>query len=271
MATETPLYLVANPSDGLEFNLARFKENVQNAGNYPSLSDDATELKPGDGPTSQYKLNLFTKGPDWQGERLNRDHRYGRRAPTNYYVLLKHDRDKKFGKNGRFILQLVRHQYLFGRLRDIKTKEVEEQDREARKEQDNLERSERKSGKSKPAKGLAGKLAKRLRANDTAHTFSATGDTESPSTDRTTRARRFTSKLGADDDGLTEFFNYTREAGAMTDSADLVRASDFNKDDQELDFGDEGMDYCGGDNETMEETPDDYLDIDVSCTPTYSY
>ena len=265
MADDLPLHLVA--SGDIEFNLAKFKENKQNAGRYPSMDDEQLPLRE-EGDKAAQRLILSAKTGTWEGEQLNQFTRtgYGRSAPQNYYMLLKRDKNKKYGKNGRCIVHLVTGQYLFGRKRDVEIKDVEDQEKEARKEQDRLDRkiAAERSGTSREERRF-GRVVKRARRDDLAAAPSVTGDGYTAargagSGGGSGKKGRFTGRFG-DDDGTSEFFNYSGEAGAMTNSAQLIQASEFNPVDEAVDFGDENVDYmAGGDNEGMEDDPNAYID-----------
>lgn len=269
MADDLPLHLVAGGD--IEYNLAKFKENKQNAGRYPSMDDEQLPMRV-EGDKATQRLILSAKTGTWEGEPLNQFTRtgFGRSAPQNYYMLVKRDKNKKYGKNGRCIVHLVTGQYLFGRKRDVQIKDVEDQEKEARKEQDRLDRKmeAERSGTSREERRF-GRVVKRARRDDLAAAPSVTGDGYTAARDAGSeggggggggKKGRFTGRFG-DDDGTSEFFNYSGEAGAMTNSAKLIRASDFNPVDEAVDFGDENVDYmAGGDNEGMEDDPNAYVD-----------
>jgi len=282
---DVPLFLVADPTEK-EYNLAQFKVNLQNAGKFSSVdgaqqamqvvSDDLAAEKtgvaalaasaaqtPSVAPT-EFKLHLATKDhAEWEGELVNKEDKNTRYpTPRNYYILLQRDKDKKYGKHGRFIVRLIKDQYLFGKKREVAKRKVEDQTKEAIKEQERLRKLTQDSlqGNLK-APRIIGGASKRSRDDEKyeeVKPLSATGDDfESPGGQRS--AARVVNR-SIDDDGISEWNNYNREAAGMTDSSDLRFTDAFDPDEEGADFGDEGGDYCGGDNEGMEIDDDPYVD-----------
>lgn len=241
------LFLVPSGTNCVEYNLARFKENVQNSGHYPSVDDTQQPMKSLDGTEVDPPLLLPTKNGNWEGECVNKReyNRYGRRRSThNHYVMIEHKKGSQYGPDGRFVMHLVRQEYLFGRRREIVTKAVEEQEKDVKKQQEATIKSNQTKRKTKVGRALQALEQKRKRLSDPDSVDSLMRP-PSPSSRRGKRG---------DDDGISMFYQYEREGIYLT------KANDHEKDVEDVDHGDEDINACGGDNEGMEINQDDYVD-----------